>query len=192
MLRLAHAMRTQGRVAIVEREVLDKVLAELKLSASDVVDTQAGLGQGKILAARLLATGTFAHLGQMGLVSMRLIDTETTLVNATALHQVALSGDLSPVLDQVAQELLHDIRRAYPLQGRLVRLTAEGHVILNIGAWHGLTPGVVMHVLDRDTEDTRVGRIEVMQVNARSAQGRVLEHSEALMPDSKVQEVVAP
>jgi hypothetical protein len=66
MLSVTHAMRTHGRVAVVERDVLHKVLAELKLSASDVVDAQTGLGQGKILAARLLATGTFTNLGQAG------------------------------------------------------------------------------------------------------------------------------
>jgi Tfp pilus assembly protein PilF len=192
MLSVTHAMRTHGRVAIVERDVLHKVLAELKLSASDVVDAQAGLGQGKILAARLLATGTFTHFGQAGLVSLRLIDTETTLINATALHQVELSADLRPVLDQLARDLLQGIRQAYPLRGYIQRLTAEGNVVLNLGAWHGLTPGLVMQVLDDDTADRRIGRIEVTQVNPRSAQGRVLEQTAALAPGSKVQEEMTP
>jgi hypothetical protein len=38
----------------------------------------------------------------------------------------------------------------------------------------------------------RIGRIEVTQVNPRSAQGRVLEQTAALAPGSKVQEEVTP
>jgi hypothetical protein len=125
-------------------------------------------------------------------VSIRLIDTETTLINATALHPIELSGDLSQVLDQLSRDLLQDIRRAYPLRGYIQRLTAEGNVVLNIGAWHGLTPGLVMQVLDPDAAGMRIGRIEVTQVNPRSARGRVLEQTASLAPGSKVQEEVAP
>jgi hypothetical protein len=58
-------------VAIVEREVLHKVLTELKLSVSDIVDSQTALRPGRILAARLLAM-SFTPTGKMGLFRMRL------------------------------------------------------------------------------------------------------------------------
>ncbi len=179
MLSLSHALRASGRLSIVEREVLDKVLAELKLSTSDVVDAQAGLGRGKILAARLLAAGTMTQLGTSGLLNIRLIETETTLINASTVQTVELSGDVSGAVGSVAEDLLQNIRQAYPLRGRVQETVDQNSVILNIGAWHGVTPGLVMHVFD-DTASgetghegiqTQIGRIEVVHVDARSAKG---------------------
>ena len=66
VLSLTQALRASGRVTVVEREVLDKVLAELKLSATDIVNAPQALRRGKILAARLLATGSLSRFGQMG------------------------------------------------------------------------------------------------------------------------------
>ena len=82
VLSLTQALRASGRVTVVEREVLDKVLAELKLSAADIVNAPQALRRGKILAARLLATGSLSRFGTMGLLSVRLIKTETTMINA--------------------------------------------------------------------------------------------------------------
>ena len=196
MLSLTHALRASGRVSIVEREVLDKVLAELKLSASDVVDDQAGLGRGKILAARLLAAGAMTQLDKAGLLSLRLIETETTLINASAVQTVEPPGVVSGVIDQVAEQLLDDLRQAYPLRGRIQQAVGQDRVVLNIGAWHGVTPGVVMQVYGdtasaetgQEGAHTQVGRIEVTHVDARAAQARVLEQTEAFAPGNKVQE----
>jgi class 3 adenylate cyclase/CHAT domain-containing protein/predicted negative regulator of RcsB-dependent stress response len=192
MLSVTDALRSSGRVAIVEREILNKVLAELKLSASDVADAGAGLGQGKILAARLLATGTFAHLGESGMLSIRLVETETTLVNATAIEMVETTGDLSRSVQQLAADLLHQIRRAYPVQGHIERLPATGEVELNIGKRQGLERGLVLEILDVDDGYTPLGRLEVTRVEANVAQGRVLEQSTPLAVGQRVREVLQP
>ena len=200
MLSLTHALRASGRVSIVEREVLDKVLAELKLSASQVVDAQAGLGRGKILAARLLAAGSMTQLGREGLLSIRLIETETTLINASTVQTIEQPNDVRSAIDQVAQQLLQDLRRTYPLRGRVQQRTGEDGVILNIGAWHGVTPGLVMQVYDdaasaatgQEGVHTQVGRIEVTHVDARVAQARILEQTHAFATGSKVQEALQP
>lgn len=194
MLSVTHALRSSGRVAIVEREILNKVLAELKLSASDVADARAGLGQGKILAARLLATGTFTQLAGTGMLSVRLVETETTLVHATALEMVQASADLSRAVQQLSDNLLHEIRRAYPLQGRIERLPAAGagEVGLNIGKRQGLEPGLLLEIFDADEGYTPLGRIEVTRVEANVAQGRVLEQSGPLAVGYRVREVLKP
>jgi hypothetical protein len=104
------------------------------------------------------------------------------------------------VVDQVAQQLVQDLRRAYPLRGRVQQSSGQDRVVLNIGAWHGVTPGLVMQVYDdtasaetgQEGAHTQVGRIEVTHVDARAAQGRILEQTRAFAPGSKVQEVQQP
>jgi tetratricopeptide (TPR) repeat protein len=198
VLSLTQALRASGRVTVVEREVLDKVLAELKLSAADVVNAPQALRRGKILAARLLATGSLSRFGQMGLLSVRLIETETTMINAAVSQFVERPDEVIGIMQRVSQSMLHEIRRTYPLQGRIARLTPQGEVVLDIGAQHGVTPGLVLQVFDSETPvgtDTRVipipvGRIEVTQVTGQLAQARVLEQLEPFEPGRKVREVL--
>ena len=200
VLSLTQALRASGRVTVVEREVLDKVLAELKLSATDIVNAPQALRRGKILAARLLATGSLSRFGTMGLLSVRLIETETTMINAAVSQFVERPDEVVGTVQRVSQTMLHDIRRTYPLQGRIVRLTPQGEVVLDIGARHGVTPGLVLQVFDSEPPvgaDTQVipapvGRIEVTQVTGQLSQARVLEQLEPFEPGRKVREVVEP
>ena len=200
MLSVTHTLRTSGRVVIVEREVLQKVLAELKLSVSDIVDSQTALRPGRILAARLLAIGNFTPTGKMGLFSMRLVETETSLVNVDVVDMVEPPVELGALVERATRKLLQEIRRAYPLRGRIERLTSQGHIVLNIGARQGMTPGLILQVFESDgpltANDTAihipVGRIEVTHVEPQRAVCRVLEQSGVMQPGSKVQEVVAP
>jgi len=198
VLSLTQALRASGRVTVVEREVLDKVLAELKLSATDIVNAPQVLRRGKILAARLLATGSLSRFGQMGLLSVRLIETETTMINAAVSQFVEKPDEVIGIMQRVSQNMLHEIRRTYPLQGRIVRLTPQGEVVLDIGAQHGVTPGLALQVFDSETPvgtDTRVipapiGRIEVTQVAGQLSQARVLKQLEPFEAGRKVREVL--
>ena len=101
-------------------------------------------------------------------------------------------------MQRVSQNMLHEIRRTYPLQGRIVRLTPQGEVVLDIGAQHGVTPGLALQVFDSETPvgtDTRVipapiGRIEVTQVAGQLSQARVLKQLEPFEAGRKVREVL--
>ena len=114
VLSLTQALRTSGRVTVVEREVLDKVLAELKLSATDIVNAPQALRRGKILAARLLATGSLSRFGTMGLLSVRLIETETSMINAAVSQFVERPDEVVGIVQRVSHNMLHEIRRTYP------------------------------------------------------------------------------
>jgi len=200
ILSLTQALRSSGRVAVVEREVLDKVLAELKLSAADIANAPQALRRGKLLAARLLAAGSLARFGTMGLLSLRLIETETTMINAAVSQFVERPDEVIGIMQRVSHNVLQEIRRTYPLQGRIARLTPQGEVVLDIGAQHGVTPGLVLQVFDSETPvgtDTRVipspvGRIEVTRVTGQLSQARVLEQLEPFEPGRKVREVLEP
>jgi class 3 adenylate cyclase/CHAT domain-containing protein/tetratricopeptide (TPR) repeat protein len=198
-LRLAQALQASGRIDLLERELLDKLLAELKLSTTDLTEPQGALRVGRIRAARLLATGSFTRFGDAGQLNVRLVETETSHVPASAIEIVHQPGDINGVVEQVARTLLQALRQTYPLQGSLARVTPQG-VILNIGVAQGVTTGLVMQVFGPDEalevngqvvgyHRTPVGRIKVTSVEARHAQAQVLEQTEVWQPGWKVQEV---
>ena len=201
LLRMTQALQADGRVTIVERALLDKLLAELKLSSSELTDPQAALRVGKILSARLIATGSLIYPGETGQFSVRLIETETTRVKASATEIVTRPDRLSDVVAQVAQTLADTLRHTYPLQGRIVQVVPEG-IFVNLGAERGMAPGLMLQVFGEESplhidgkvvgyRREPVGFLEVTSVEGQFAQAKVLqlEPQATLQPGWKVKEV---
>jgi hypothetical protein len=185
--RLVEALRTSGRMTVVEREFLDKLLAELRLGSSELADPASALRLGKILAARLIATGSLIRIGDTGQLSVHVSEAETTSQVASATEMIEAPETIGGTVAQIAQVLLQQLRQRYPLQGRIVTLTPQA-VTLNIGAQQGVTPGVVLEVFREGDVHDPVGRLEVIRVEAQSSRARVLEQTEDIQPDWRVRE----
>jgi hypothetical protein len=199
LLRMAQGLRASGRITVVERAILDKLLEELKLSASDLTDPQLAVRVGRILAARLIATGSFTRFGDEGQLGMRVIETETTRIKASAIEPVARAGGIDGLVERVSGALSQQLLEAYPLQGRIAQVTPEG-IIVNIGTEQGVTPGHLLQVfgpenpIEREGKivsyrGLRVGLIEVTNVEATLSQAKVLEQTTPLQAGWKVKEV---
>ena len=61
---------------IVERRLLDKVLAEVKLGSSELADQDTQIKLGKLLAARLMVSGVLNSQANSLDAAVRAIDTE--------------------------------------------------------------------------------------------------------------------
>jgi tetratricopeptide (TPR) repeat protein len=198
-LRMVEGLRASGRLEIVERATLDKLLEELKLSASDLTDPQVAVRVGRILAARLIAIGSFTRFGEEGRLGIRVIETETTRIKASAVEPVAPPRGLDAVVDRVSKALLQQLREAYPLQGRIAQVTPPD-IIVNIGGEQGATPGLTLQVfgpeepLEYDGKSVSfrglpIGLIEMTNVEATLSQARVLEQTIPFQSGWKVKEV---
>jgi tetratricopeptide (TPR) repeat protein/TolB-like protein len=71
-------------VRVVEREYLDKVLAELKFQVSDVVDEASAVRIGRLLGARAFVFGTVGFLGEEVIVRARIVSIERAEVTGVA------------------------------------------------------------------------------------------------------------
>jgi tetratricopeptide (TPR) repeat protein len=198
-LRMVEGLRASGRIEIVERAILDKLLGELKLSASDLTNPQIAVRVGRILAARLIATGSFTRFGDEGRLGIRVIETETTRIKASALEPVATPRGIDAVVERVSGALLQQLHAAYPLQGRIAQVTPPD-IIVNIGAEQGATSGLTLQVFGPEEPPERDGRsvsfrglpvglIEVTNVEATLSQARVLEQTIPFQTGWKVKEV---
>ncbi len=105
--RLTMKMIKLQKFEIIERSVLDKVMTELKLQASGVIDASSAQQLGKVLGVEAIVTGTLVETsgGQIE-VNARLIKTETA--QAIGASQVALNkdwvGDASAAPEQAAYQ----------------------------------------------------------------------------------------
>ena len=180
-------LQTVQRITVVERGLLEDLLRELELGSSDLADPGAALKLGRILSANLIVTGSVSRDDDQWLVSLRVIETETTSVVAT-LSLLRRDSDLESVARAVGEELLAKLRQSYPLQARVVSVAADG-VTVDIGSVLGTQPGLRLNLLTESGEPA--GEIEVIDVETARARAAVLGETTPVA-GQRVREILPP
>ncbi len=160
--------------AIVERRLLDKVLAEVKMGSSQMADQDTQIKLGRVLAARMMVSGVLTSQGNTLSAAVRAIDTETTqLALVKSEHN---TGAPNPVelASLIARSLVATVTEKYPLKGRIVAIEGP-RAIINLGKKHGLAAGQTFNVITRG---------EPIELN-----GRVLGYKESRIAQLTVTEV---
>ena len=139
----------QSRVQLVERALLDKLLQELKFGSTEMIDRSTALSLGRILAARLILSGQVLHSEVQTQVSLRLVETETGRISATVSEAFGSSLPATIMSDGLANNLLKELSRLYPLRGKIADIKDKG-VWLNIGAKVGVRTGQQFKLVDQD------------------------------------------
>jgi hypothetical protein len=146
------ALKSTGRIEVVDRAKIDKVISELKLSSSELASEDTRLKLGRLFSARLIATGSLLRYGNETQVSLRLIETETTQVKvAVTPKPLPATAKAADIAKAITTELVEKVRKAYPLRGMVAEVQKDGSVVLNLGRKAGLTPGVKLSLLEEKT-----------------------------------------
>ncbi len=198
-LEIGRCLEATGRIRVVERALMDKLLAELNIGSSELADPGTALRLGKVLAAKLLAAGYLRNSRGMTTLSLRLIDSETSAVPAVVTAPVDVE-QVAQAARKVAKDLMAEVVHDYPLRGYIVR-TKDGRVILNLGRDQGLKTGMRMSILKEgkpiefmgrklrgDLEE--VGQIEVVKVEKDLSYGKVISTTVKVKRGMKVREIL--
>ncbi|MDA3939226.1 MAG: hypothetical protein PF693_07950 [Spirochaetia bacterium] len=97
---LAGGFAKGGLVKPVERQELEKVMDELKLSMSGLTDDDYALQAGKLLGAKYILSGSLSKIGEQIKISCRLIETETSQIVYTESSR-GMYTDLFDVEDEL-------------------------------------------------------------------------------------------
>lgn len=159
-------MLQHSRAQLVERALLDKLVEELKLGTSELVDRSTVLSLGKILAARLILSGQMVYSGPRAQVSIRLIETETGRITAAVNESFENAVLVSVLSERLSNNLVEKLKKLYPLRGKISEVKDE-EILLNIGQMVGVRIGQRFRVLDEDVtveitsigEDTSLAKI---------------------------------
>jgi len=138
-----------SRVQVVERALLDKLLGELKLGTSKLIDRNTALSLGKIMAARLILPGKLIYSGPQTQVSMRLIETETGRITAAVNESFGSAVPASILTERLSKKLLEKLKKLYPLRGKISEVKGD-EIRLNIGQKVGVKVGQQFKVKDTD------------------------------------------
>ncbi|MFH0730445.1 MAG: tetratricopeptide repeat protein [Pseudomonadota bacterium] len=193
---LGDKLNASGRLKVVERAVLDQLLSELNLGSSDLADPETALKLGRVLAAKIIGTGTLLHGPNTTLMSLRLIDTETTAVPKVITQELA-SGEMLPqTLHSLTREILTAIIQKYPLQGYVVQASEE-KIMLNLGKNQGVVQGAQFEVIETQAPieykgkmlkgaPKTVGQIEIVSTEPDLSYAKVIQKERALKQDDQV------
>ena len=171
---------------IVERRLLDKVLAEVKLGSSELADQDTQIKLGKVLAARMMVSGVLSTQGQSLNAAVRAIDTETTQLAMVRSERSTLQPPNPTALAMaIADQVARTVQDKYPLKGRIVAVEGD-RAIINLGKKHGLMNGQAFNVLSRGEpiehngrvlgyRENKVALVTVTEVQDLLAYGRIAE-----------------
>ena len=97
--RLLTEIYSRRKVNVVDRSLMDKAIAEMKLSATGMIDNATAKQLGKMVGADLLATGSYTDLGDSIDLNARLIETESGAVLGAGEVKVDKDKELQGLLE---------------------------------------------------------------------------------------------
>jgi len=100
---LTTSLFNSGKFNIIERNLLNKVLEELKLSQTGAVDPSSAKELGKITGVDAVVTGTIQDLVNRVAVNCRLIETETGNIFAAASEKIMKNESISKLMGEVIE-----------------------------------------------------------------------------------------
>jgi hypothetical protein len=128
---LTGSLVDQKRFRVIERDKLDAILQEQKLSRTALVDRSTALRLGKLVAAHSIMTGTIVETREGVEVVARLIDTETSEILATedVYNEVKGIEDLRSLAEGMAIKF----HREFPLVDGSVIQLQKGYILTDLG-----------------------------------------------------------
>ncbi len=187
---------TSNRVKLVDRELIDKLLEELKLGSSELADSQTALKIGKLVGARYIASGNIFSVDGKIKLSLKLIETETTSIVATK-SRICKKEDLLPVLTlSVCRELLDALISKFPLRARIIGFFGN-EVVINIGKNQGMEINTKFNVYEEKKVEgsnavvkKKVGMIEIREVDENVSTGIALVKTKEFLKNMKLDEAL--
>lgn len=189
LLRIGQAIEGQTRARLVERNVMDKLLAELKLSTSALADQKTALQLGRVLSARLITVGSVAGGAGEWTLTLRVIETETSTVVASVAQGFPVSQSSAQVADIVAKDLAAKLRKTFPLRARVTG-GGKGEAVLNVGSAAGAAVGQKLLIFRESAGGQRdvVGEAEITEVTDTTSRARLADETKPITPGLKALE----
>jgi len=197
---LTTGLNSSGRVKVVERLLMERLLEELNLGSSELANPETALKLGKVLAAKLIGTGSLYQLPRETVFSFRLIDTESSEIPLLTTKQLGSNSSLDKELFSLNREILKTVIAKYPLRGYLVKVTGDGAMI-NLGSRQGVVSGTRFDVVEEGepmeykgktlrSSPKEIGQVEVVRVDLDLAHVKFIRQQRPLKADDKIQERV--
>lgn len=184
---LITALVNQGRLEVIERRLLEKVLSEQKIGATGLVDEQYASRLGKMLGARAIVSGALMKFQNVIEANARIIDVESGAVIAAEIVRSSSVTKLEDLVSQMAEKIIRD----FPVEGYIVKRTEAG-VLIDVGRLNGARKGMRFSVYKEglpikhpktgevlDVERIETGMVEIRSLNEKTADAVIVKETSA-------------
>lgn len=180
---LITALVKDGRFDVVERRLLEKILAEQKLALTGMIDATSAAKLGRVLGVKIIISGSVIKFQNILEVNARIIDVESASIIAAESVKSSTASRLEDLVIQMADKIIRD----FPLEGYIVKSKGDT-VSIDLGRRTGVKKGmrfvvfkegnVIKHpktgeVLDVETIET--GIIEITDIGRKITSARIVE-----------------
>ncbi len=119
---LATTLAGSAAIEVVERSALDKIVQEMKLGMTGLVDPKSAAQVGKVAGANLVVIGSYTALGKSIRIDAKVVNVETAVIvkGAAASAKATSLENLDDAVDALAQKLLTN------LTGEQVKARVQG------------------------------------------------------------------
>lgn len=196
---LAEQLNASGRVKMVDRIVLDRLLEELNLGSSEAADPETSLKLGRVLSARVMGTGTIYTTPGFTMVNMRLIDSETTAINKVINIQLPTGIPQQKDLYKLNRQILGAVIKDYPLHAYVMNVE-NGQAMINLGSNQGVVVGTKFNVIGAQKEIEYkgkklkssleiTGRLETVKTEPDFSYCKIVTQQLQIQKDDKITEL---
>jgi TolB-like protein len=181
---IINALVTQDRFRVVERNKLDVLLEEQNRSQTELFDQNTAITLGRLIAAHTVLAGNIIKTRSGIEIVARLIDTETSMILATA-DVYDEKADLMS-LNALSEGLAIKFHRQFPLANGLVVKKSGSNIFTDLGAdktkvqrrliiyrEHPIKHPVTGKLLGSD--NVILGRVRVVQVMPELSKAEIID-----------------
>jgi TolB-like protein len=182
-----------GRFDIVERRLLNKILAEQSIGNSGIVDPNSASQLGRVLGVKTVITGSVSNYGGVTDINARLINVETASIRAAESASTESDKDLRKLVSQISDKMM----QTFPLEGYVLD-RAGNKVVLDLGRRQGVRAGMrflaYVEGITRkhpktgeilDVEIVEKGTLEIKDVKDKTATAVIINEPYKSAIDSK-------
>lgn len=108
---LANELQRTGKIQLIDRQILDRLLDELQLGSSSLANQDAALRIGRLMAARLLLSGRIHRQANQTLINLKVIETETSKIIASFSVELRAGETLFQAAERMADEIVGQLDR---------------------------------------------------------------------------------
>jgi len=179
------AMVKEGRFEVVERGMLQKIIAEQKLALSGVVDETTATQLGKVLGVKVVITGTVMQLQGITEINARIIDVESASIITAENVRSSNTASLQQMVVQMSEKIIKN----FPLEGYIVRRKGQ-HVTIDLGKRTGVREGMEFVVYKEgnvikhprtgevlDVEQIETGKLKIQSVRGKISEGEITKEA---------------
>jgi tetratricopeptide (TPR) repeat protein len=196
---LADMLNTSGRIKVVERVLMERLLEELNIGSSELADPETALKLGKVFAAKIISTGSLFFMPNATMLNLRLIDTETSAIAKVITREIK-EASMEQEIRVLNRNILKTVIEKYPLQGYVVS-ASDSQAMINLGSNQGVVLGTKFEVIEEkapvkykgkmlESLPEIIAQLEITKVEPDLSHARIVEPKRPVKTDDKIKEKI--